>query len=952
MSAKTLLLVAVGVVGLVVVPSLGTERVWFGGTGGDYDWWVPTNWSPNGVPAANDALSIIQGLGAYPALIGGDDTLIVSGSGSLTMMGAVAAATAPSSQVTVLIGTGNGLITPSPGPGTLRLQGGAHFSVMGEYSAVGVGFDGATGTLIVTDPDSQVTAGTEIWVGGGSAQTGEGVGDVQVLNGGEIHATAITAGGHYGRGTIALSEQNSLLDVDTTCIIGKYPHDTPSSMTISGGAMLKAFGSGGLVIGDEGWGTVTVDGGGKAYASKAVVGYWGMGSLTIQNGGLVSTPYLRIADLPGSDGKVLVTGDQSSIVATDLIVASWGHGVLEVRSGGMVHAETVQLLNYVQPQGFWSVMVSGTGSQVDYNDYVLVDKGALVVEEGGKLKKNTPPGQLFDWRRVDRIGAEAMGSSAGSAAVIVRGATSAWDGGPDGALILNPYGLNDAILNIEDGASASFAQVFIGKGPDYQGYLTVTGANSSLVVHGPGPNGEHAHDIGHAISVGYDGGNSGGRLEISSGGRVTVEQGNVMIPGAGPAEGTVLVDGPDSILDVAGSLGIANNYNPTVGPAIGTLKVSDHASVKVGGNLTVGGGGPGGSGKILLMGGSTITIQGESLTLANQAKFLADTWWGDAGQIIFGGANLRIESQNPDDVAGLANTILVFAGGEGVTDEIEVCGGDTGAAWSSFLRNFLLGRIEVGSETAVGHVRLVDLAGNSGLPTEALYVRELVVRPGSSLDLGGRKVYTLRHTNEGEETPGEGGGVESIGSIEQLAARSANIRYFAPGGDVGQGRLTIADAVNVELASLLHQEAIQGSRVLLTADLPMTPAEAFQTIEGPPEESESYTFVNGQLTLQDAERNALLTAAFADMEVQDTGDGFFVGTALMDVSDSVWRDLFPPGYNGQVELTLTFTHPGGGGFNTSFTGLANLDLMPMPDPATALLLVVGAAAMWLRRRAR
>jgi hypothetical protein len=103
------------------------------------------------------------------------------------------------------------------------------------------------------------------------------------------------------------------------------------------------------------------------------------------------------------------------------------------------------------------------------------------------------------------------------------------------------------------------------------------------------------------------------------------------------------------------------------------------------------------------------------------------------------GAALENESNDPSDLLGLSNLRLIFEGGEGVVDRFEVAGGHDGG----FAGNFALGAMVLGGSD-VGHARLVDWFDNGGRTwdrSECLFVSQLVINPGSSLDLYGRDLY-------------------------------------------------------------------------------------------------------------------------------------------------------------------------------------------------------------------
>ncbi len=103
------------------------------------------------------------------------------------------------------------------------------------------------------------------------------------------------------------------------------------------------------------------------------------------------------------------------------------------------------------------------------------------------------------------------------------------------------------------------------------------------------------------------------------------------------------------------------------------------------------------------------------------------------------GAAFENESTKPADLAGLENLTMVFEGGAAAVDPFEVAGAHDGG----FVGNFVLGEMILGADD-VGKLRLVDEFDNgrrtSGFP-ECLFLHQLTINPGSSLDLNGLYLY-------------------------------------------------------------------------------------------------------------------------------------------------------------------------------------------------------------------
>ncbi len=101
-------------------------------------------------------------------------------------------------------------------------------------------------------------------------------------------------------------------------------------------------------------------------------------------------------------------------------------------------------------------------------------------------------------------------------------------------------------------------------------------------------------------------------------------------------------------------------------------------------------------------------------------------------------------STDPAALSGLGNLKLIFEGGLAFAATLEVAGEDRGAGYAGFFENFALDTLQIG-DAAPASVQLVDLFDNHpDVPGhEALYVKTLIIGPGSSLDLNGLTIYYL-----------------------------------------------------------------------------------------------------------------------------------------------------------------------------------------------------------------
>ena len=116
---------------------------------------------------------------------------------------------------------------------------------------------------------------------------------------------------------------------------------------------------------------------------------------------------------------------------------------------------------------------------------------------------------------------------------------------------------------------------------------------------------------------------------------------------------------------------------------------------------------------------------------------------GDAGSTyqMMGRFDNRSTRRAAFDLAATTVEFISANAGAGPS-EMEIAGKNLGPAAAGWTNNFAVGTLRVGNQTWPGHVQLVDCRDNQadGLP-EALYVHDLSVGAGSTLETGGAAVY-------------------------------------------------------------------------------------------------------------------------------------------------------------------------------------------------------------------
>ncbi len=122
------------------------------------------------------------------------------------------------------------------------------------------------------------------------------------------------------------------------------------------------------------------------------------------------------------------------------------------------------------------------------------------------------------------------------------------------------------------------------------------------------------------------------------------------------------------------------------------------------------------------------------------------------------------ESTTAGNLSDLANLTLTFEGGLGVVDPFEIAGEDMGAMLAGFDSNFALGTLQLGGDAGIGQVQLVDLFDNrpEWEGSEALYVENIILGIGSTLDLNGLNIYYQNFTDLGGTVSFSGGSMTQV----------------------------------------------------------------------------------------------------------------------------------------------------------------------------------------------
>ena len=428
------------------------------------------------------------------------------------------------------------------GKGELTItQGGSVKSVGGNIGVKG----SMPSTATVADQRSEWDLDSGMLVVG---QNGAGI--LTIKAGGKVRGTASVIG-HDPSSSGTVTVQDAAWDMGSgTLIVGR---SGAGALNIEqGGVVTSGTALLGAIAGSSG--SVTVAGGNARWSlgsGSLMVGYGGPGTLIIKDGGKVMSDLGAIGGGPtGATGSVTVSGKDAEWDAgsASVVVGVTGSGTLSVLNGGKVKSNggTVG-----QASSGASGAVTISGQDAEWNTgtgQLLLGMGgsgaSLSIDDGGRLTSN---GSIIG----------KGNHPAGSATVIMRGRRTVWDAQVGGNRF--EVGLyQGGELRVEQGARLLTREANVGYAvstPGESGRVTISGADSewdaganAIVLGSYGGNGELAvlnqsRVKAGAIMVGGDSANPGsdgtGVLRIGAG--AVIETGQVATLAAGT--GSVIADG-------------------------------------------------------------------------------------------------------------------------------------------------------------------------------------------------------------------------------------------------------------------------------------------------------------------------------------------------------------------------------------------------------------------------
>lgn len=565
--------------------------------------------------------------------------------------------------------------------------------------------------------------------------------------GSALDLTGALAIGHTGgTGNVVLAAGRQL--TSATLVIG---HNAVGSYTQNGGTT-RATST--LKLGNEaaGQGTLTLNAG-VLDTANTVIGKQGVGELINSGGTHQGNTSFTLGDLAGSSGTYRLSGT-GSLSATSGFVGNAGNGLF-VQGGGTHTASSLNLAG--------SANVSG--------EYRL-NSGDLVLSSGCYVGYRGT-GQITQSGGTSQALALYMGYLAGSSGTYTMTGGSLAAG-------TQYVGYNGTGRFVQSGGSNTHAtaNLYVGRSTNGNGTYELSGTGVLGVNYediGYGSPGSFlqsggTHTVAGALTLGSSSGKSGS-FNLSGG---TLSSWGIYVGNSG----TGLFQQSAGSVSVTSTISIGVNTS-----GIGTMEISGGSLNVKNLNLPLNG-----TGTLRILNSAAAITVGTRLTIGTKGTFTAVP----GTTIHMTGSIFENKSTDATKLAGLASTTLIFEGGPSVLDTFEVAGRDYGAVESGFTQNFALENLTIGG-MAVGRVKLVDVNDNQPTWTgkEALYVNNLVVNPGSTLDLNGFKIYYHHFTGNLTDVLFNGGSlVQIMTDYGTWAAGFAGFTDTAAGSDPDHDGLT------------------------------------------------------------------------------------------------------------------------------------------------------------------
>jgi T5SS/PEP-CTERM-associated repeat protein/autotransporter-associated beta strand protein len=711
--------------------------------------------------------------------------LTATGTGTLTLIGVntYAGNTTVDFGTLAVQGPGasiNGYSTMSVGQnngdnGTLLISNGGQVNNL--YSYLGYN-SGSSGTVTVTGINANGTAST--WDTYNDLTVGNsGTGNLTIEDGGQVTNADSYIGNFEGSGTVLVT--------------GVNVNGTASTWSNSGPLEVGAgeFGTGALTIQDGGQvtssspsygasgtseigfsynssGTVTVTGvntNGTASSwinnNNLTVGYLGTGTLTVQNGGMVSTVSLIMAS---NGGQGTLNLNSNGVLETSSITNDGGAGVAAINFNGGILRATASSTDFISAFTTGEVTLASGGGTLDNNGYSitvnapLAGTGALTSIGAGTLiltGTNTYAGATTVNAGILQLTNEASLYNDNTAAwtttniVINSGATLALNVGGTGQFTLSDLNtlltLGTSTGGFENGTTIGLDTTdATGGNFTYSGTIANPNGGANIIgltKLGTGTltlTGLNTYTGLTTVSAGELDLNTTGGPAIT--GNLTVNGGTAKLLQSNQMNNAASLNVSTGTFDIQGynqSLASVTLTSGTIAGSGGTLTSSSTFNIQAGTASANLGGSVGltktGTGTAVLSGTNTYTgltsINAGILNLGGSGAL------GGGGNITFGGGTLQYSASNTNDyssqIVNSTNAIMIDTNGQNVTYASGLAG------------NNIDGLTKLGS----GTLTLSGTNAYTGLTTVSGGTLSLTTSlPGSNITIANSSIFSESNT--------------------------------------------------------------------------------------------------------------------------------------------------------------------------------------------------------------
>ncbi len=338
-------------------------------------------------------------------------------------------------------------------------------------------------------------------------------------------------------------------------------------------------------------GSLTVGTGGTVALSGVMrVGSGGTGTLDINNGGIVTSNGNNFIGQLGGDGTVNIdgVGSQWTVNGFDSVVtlgSGGGTGSLDITNGGAVSSSTItvgKLADNGLPSdtaGTGSINVAGAGSSLTGSTITvgLEGDGSMNITAGGQVSiQNGTIGVSADADVV--VDGADSGWTLFHPVNFIRGTLTVGAGDQIGNFAsFPPPPLHTGTLTIQNGATVTAEESFIGKTRKGRGVLTVTGVGSSWS--------SGSQFTGNTF-IGYEG---DGELNVLNG--ATIQTGQAFVGRFGLRDrlkGVANIDGAGSNWTTASTIWVGFHNDPQIYFGAGIFFAEGNLNVSNGGTVSAG----------------------------------------------------------------------------------------------------------------------------------------------------------------------------------------------------------------------------------------------------------------------------------------------------------------------------------------------------------------------------